>query len=111
VDNKVLIPAKGGLDLIIQTMKMHSTHTGVQEQACGVLQNLAMNAENEVLITRNGAMDMILQAMINFPHESTVQEKACAALKNLATNRSPPFNSTPRFSCLTPSSIQMTTGD
>jgi hypothetical protein len=49
VNNKVTIASKGGIELILQAMKLHPNHADVQEYACGALQNLAVNGELNIL--------------------------------------------------------------
>jgi hypothetical protein len=44
-DNQVAIASKGGIELILQAMKLHPNHAGVQEKGCGALRNLAFNGE------------------------------------------------------------------
>src|SRR5262245_10086940 len=42
-DNGIIIGQKGGIELIIQTMKLFPNHAGVQEKACVALWSLALN--------------------------------------------------------------------
>ncbi len=44
LDNKVSIACQGGVDAILQAMRSHQDHAGVQENACGALGHLAVNA-------------------------------------------------------------------
>jgi hypothetical protein len=48
-DNKVAIASKGGIELILQAMKLHRNHAGVQESGCGALWGLAVNGELNIL--------------------------------------------------------------
>ena len=48
--NRLSIVKKGGIDAIIKALVNHRDHTGVQEQGCWALLNLAGNADNEVAI-------------------------------------------------------------
>ena len=41
--NKVGIASLGGIDAIIKAMSTHMDNSGVQENACGALWNLAVN--------------------------------------------------------------------
>jgi hypothetical protein len=44
-ETEMLIVKQGGIELIIQAMKLHPNHAGVQENACGALKNLAMRGQ------------------------------------------------------------------
>jgi hypothetical protein len=48
-DNRVAIAFKGGIELILQAMKLHPNHAGVQEKGCAALWNLAWNGELNIL--------------------------------------------------------------
>jgi hypothetical protein len=48
-NNQVAIASKGGIELILQAMKLHPNHADVQEQGCGALLNLAVNSELKIL--------------------------------------------------------------
>jgi len=58
----------------------------VQEKGCGVLLNLALNADNAVKIGAEGGVEAIVQAMGGHRGSEGVQEKGCGALWNLALN-------------------------
>jgi len=40
-----LIGKKGGIEMILQAMKLHPNHAGVQENACEALKILAVNGK------------------------------------------------------------------
>ncbi len=43
IANKVKIASLGGIEAIIKVMSTHMDHSGVQQNACGALRNLAAN--------------------------------------------------------------------
>ena len=43
IDNEVKIASLGGIEAIIKAMSTHKDHSGVQENACSALWNLAAN--------------------------------------------------------------------
>jgi hypothetical protein len=43
--NEVLIAKQGGIEQVIQAMKLHPNHAGVQEYACATLWSLASDGE------------------------------------------------------------------
>jgi hypothetical protein len=80
----VLVVQKGGIELIMQALKLYPNDVEIQENACGALRSLAVCADNKPLIGEKGAIDLILKAMQLHPNVSAIQENACAALWNLA---------------------------
>jgi hypothetical protein len=54
----------GSIEAILKAMKELLHRRGVQEQACGALDNLAFNnAENKMKISKLGAKDQVRRAM------------------------------------------------
>ncbi|KAJ1463788.1 expressed protein [Baffinella frigidus] len=65
-------------------MGAHASSAGVQEQGCGALLNLAVNAENQVAIAAQGGIAAVLRAMGAHASSAGVQEYGCRALCNIA---------------------------
>ncbi len=51
IANQVKIASLRGIEAIIKAMSTHNDHSGVQEQACGALSNLAVNDDGMVSIS------------------------------------------------------------
>jgi hypothetical protein len=64
-DNRIAIASKGGIELILQAMKRHPNHAGIQEYGCGVLFNLAANGELNLLF-------VFLFILLFFPTDESV---------------------------------------
>jgi hypothetical protein len=64
----------------------HKASVCVQEQACGALKCLAVNADNKVRIVLAGGIEEVMAAMKEHRAIAGVQEQACGALINLAAN-------------------------
>jgi len=81
------IVEQGGIDVIPEAMRTHKRHTGVQEQGCEALRNLAgNNAANKIKMAEQGGINVILEAMRTHKRHAGVQEQGCWALRNLAGN-------------------------
>jgi hypothetical protein len=44
LDNKVIVAQKGGIDAVVRAMKLHEGVAVVQENGCGALCNISVNA-------------------------------------------------------------------
>ena len=67
-------------------MDKHKEHAGVQEQGCGALWNLGVNAENQVKIAEAGGIEAMVEGMGRHTAHAGVQEAGCRALLNLGAN-------------------------
>ena len=93
-DNSIKIAEQGGISVILEAMRTHTSHAGVQEEGCGALRNLAVNAGNKIKInffklikiTEQGGIEVILKAMRTHTSDAGVQGQGCGALTNLARN-------------------------
>ncbi len=65
-------------------MKAQKASVLVQEPACAVLRNLAVNAGNKVKLAEAGGIEAVVAAMKEHKTSVLVQEHACAALWSLA---------------------------
>jgi hypothetical protein len=46
-ENKLTIRRKGGIELILEAMKHHSTHAAIQQHSCAALNNVALAGESQ----------------------------------------------------------------
>ena len=75
----------GGIGAVVEAMRQHAEHAGVQEQACFALRNLTYdNAQNRVEVARAGGIRAVLEAMRQHAGHAGVQQWACVALYNVA---------------------------
>jgi len=75
---------EGVLVLIKAAMINHPSHAGVQEKACGALNNLASNSNNKKLIKNEGFVELIKKAIASHPTHQGVQFMGSNALKILS---------------------------
>ena len=85
-DNKVSIATAGGIAAIVNGMKAHRVHPGVQENGCLALSNLAANSDNQVSIAKAGGIVTIVSGMEVHRDHAGVQKYGCWALTSLAFN-------------------------
>ncbi len=79
-------PAQGAVRVedVLAEMRRHPADVGVQEQGCGALWSLDVNADNKVKIAAAGGIADVLAAMRGHRSHAGVQEQGCGALFNLA---------------------------
>ena len=70
---------------MVAAMAEHTRDERVQEQACGALRNLAVNADNKARIAREGGIELVVAVMSALPKAARVQEQACATSATSAT--------------------------
>ncbi len=70
---------------MVAAMAEHIRDERVQEQACGALRNLAVNADNKARIAREGGIELVVAVMSALPKAARVQEQACATSATSAT--------------------------
>ena len=68
---------------MLEAMRAHVSHSGVQEQGCSALGNLAVNDDNQVQIAREGGIAVVLEAMRVHNSHSRVQLYGKQALLRL----------------------------
>ena len=79
---------------MVAAMAEHIRDERVQEQACGALRNLAVNADNKARIAKEGGIELVVAAMLALPKAIRVQEQACATSATSATSATCLFKST-----------------
>eukprot|EP00940_MAST-03C_sp_MAST-3C-sp2_P001690 g1690.t1 len=84
--NDKRIAKEGGIAAILRAMESHKTSEDVQQQGCGALCNLSVNAENQKRIAKEGGIAAILRAMESHKTSEGVQHYGCWALFSFASN-------------------------
>ena len=79
-DIKIAITSEGGIQAIVDAMKEHAAHAGVQKEACKVLSNLAVNDNNKIRISIERGINLIISAMKNHITLADVHKEAIKAL-------------------------------
>jgi len=74
---------KADIAALVRGMRKYSIHCGIQEQGCGALWNLAVNADNQIKIAEQGGIDVTLEAMRTHRSHAGAQEAGCWALLNI----------------------------
>ena len=81
--NKADIARLGGIERVVGAMASHPDNLRVQEAACGVLGNLAVDEDNREAIAAAGGVERVLAAMRAHAAKPRLQEQACGALMNV----------------------------
>jgi hypothetical protein len=80
--SRQLIGNQEGIEVIVAGMMENQVNAGVQEQACGVLSNLALSPSHHEEILKN--ISKIVQSMERHQDHKGVQTQGCACLRNMA---------------------------
>lgn len=81
------IAKSNGIVLILNGVRQHSMHAGIQGAGCFFLGYLALdNPENQRKIADSNGIDLTLQAMRRHEEEEDIQDWGCFALAKLAEN-------------------------
>lgn len=78
------IAEKGGIELILEAMQLHSDHGPVQAWGCDALANLSLDLDLQIMITKAGAIEIVLEAMAKHENNPEVQQWGCDAMVGLA---------------------------
>lgn len=57
---KEAVGRMGGVELVVDAMKHHSSQTALLKSACGALSNLCQTGENQMLIAGHGGVERLL---------------------------------------------------
>jgi len=68
---------------IVEGMRIHCNHSGVQEQGCGILWNLT-KASHQLAVTQAGGIAVLVEALKKHHENANVQAQGCGALQILA---------------------------
>ena len=74
---------RGDVAGLVRGMSTYASHSGVQQEGCRALVNLARNAENKIKIAKEGGIKVVMDAMVNHISHAGVQEQGCWALLNI----------------------------
>lgn len=84
--NRTIVFKAGGHLAIVQAMRKHRSHEGVQAEGCralGIAAEDIADPENENAIAMIGGIDAILSSMRHFSNNEVIQDFGCGALQNL----------------------------
>ena len=68
---------------MLTAMRAFTASTGVQEQGCGALRNLARDDDSKVTVAALGGVEVVLAGMRAHVGAAGVQEAGCGALYNI----------------------------
>ena len=74
---------RGDVAGLVRGMSTYASHSGVQQEGCRALVNLAVNADNQIKIAKEGGIKVVMDAMVNHISHAEVQEQGCWALLNI----------------------------
>mmetsp|Transcript_9719 Transcript_9719/g.11956 ORF Transcript_9719/g.11956 Transcript_9719/m.11956 type:complete len:174 (-) Transcript_9719:42-563(-) len=80
------IVSAGGIDALIQALKVHPYSVTVQLEGIGTLGNLAMDRNCEEEIGSKSGITFVFDAMKMHPTSSNIQKNCCNALRNLTSH-------------------------
>ena len=83
---KAAIGNEGGIEIIMNAMKMHISNVTVQHEGCKVLSNLAINDTNKSKLDHENAIEMIMKAMELHFAVADFQKDSFKFLYNLSFN-------------------------
>jgi len=82
--DQALIVRAGGVDAVVQAMRLHPTCPIIQEQGCMALRYFGTrHPDNQTRIGAAGGVDAVLLAMASHPMFKGVQEQGLLALREL----------------------------
>lgn len=80
--NKAAVREQGGIADLVEALRLHPDHAGLQKEACGALGSMArLSEKNKEAIARASAIPFVIAAMRAHP---AALEQACWAIRNLA---------------------------
>ena len=79
-ENKQTVEMEGGIDVILNAMRLHKSNGGVQAKGCGALLHLAYNEENKKMIAKKNGIHTIREAMRLDVSNVELQKNAIGAL-------------------------------
>ncbi len=80
------VAVAGGLDAVLEALRAHPTHAGVQEAAFGALVRILRPPDNRVKAGSAGAIEAAVAALRAHPAHTGVQAAACWALRQMTVN-------------------------
>jgi hypothetical protein len=81
--NQAAIMRAGGGEFVVETMARFSDSAVIQEQGCGAIWSLAVNASSRVDLTRAGACLRIYKALADFSSIESLAKTAIGAMRTL----------------------------
>jgi len=83
-ENTAKVGYLGGIEIVIESMKLFIDNAAVLEQGCGAIANLAVNDDNTKRIITSGGIEVTLLCMEKHLDAVGVQEQGCWIIKNLS---------------------------
>eukprot|EP00475_Leptophrys_vorax_P045330 TRINITY_DN936_c0_g1_i3.p1 TRINITY_DN936_c0_g1~~TRINITY_DN936_c0_g1_i3.p1 ORF type:complete len:713 (+),score=180.91 TRINITY_DN936_c0_g1_i3:70-2208(+) len=80
---ELLISRKGGLEIILQSMRRFPDHVLLQERCCQALLVLSMHERNQVSMVKKGILGRILRSMQMYDKNRRIHEDCVGILLNL----------------------------
>ena len=76
----MLAAKAGGIELVINAMRVHASNTYVQHYGCWALVNITTHADNKVLAANAGGIEAVISGMRKHASNADVQHFGCWAL-------------------------------
>mmetsp|Transcript_54650 Transcript_54650/g.61081 ORF Transcript_54650/g.61081 Transcript_54650/m.61081 type:complete len:607 (+) Transcript_54650:185-2005(+) len=85
LDFQRAVSAKGGIGLVLSTMRRHVNSHSVQDSGFACMRNICLHQDNRLPVEREGGITTILLHMAIYLEDAAIQAYGCDALGRLAT--------------------------
>lgn len=85
LDFQRAVSAKGGIGLVLSTMRRHVNSHSVQDSGFACMRNICLHRDNRLLVEGEGGVGTLLTHMAIYLEDAAIQAYGCDALGRLAT--------------------------
>jgi len=85
LDFQRAVSAKGGIGLVLNTMRRHVNSHSVQDSGFACMRNICLHQDNRLLVEGEGGIGTLLTHMAIYLEDAAIQAYGCDALGRLAT--------------------------
>lgn len=85
LDFQRAVSAKGGIGLVLTTMRRHVNSHSVQDSGFACMRNICLHRDNRLLVEGEGGVSTLLTHMAIYLEDAAIQAYGCDALGRMAT--------------------------
>lgn len=85
LDFQRAVSAKGGIGLVLSTMRRHVNSHSVQDSGFACMRNICLHQDNRLLVQGEGGISTLLTHMAIYLEDAAIQAYGCDALGRLAS--------------------------